>query len=58
MNMSSFMQVEIARYLLLFGKATYNSTYIYTPGSIALHLKIIFYSSHYKYIIDSVYSYL
>ena len=56
--MSSFMQVEIARYLLLFGKATYNSTYIYTPGSIALHLKIIFYSSHYKYIIDSVYSYL
>ena len=32
--------------------------YIYILGSITLHLKVIFYSSHCKYIIDSVYFYL
>ena len=65
MNMSLFMQVEIARHLLLFDEATYNSSlyitiyiYIYILGSITLHLKVIFYSSHCKYIIDSVYFYL
>ena len=49
MNMYLFMQVEIARYLLSFGKTTI-VLFIYIRF-IALHLKVIFYSNYYKYII-------
>ena len=43
------MQVEIARYLLSFGETTI-VLFIYIRF-IALHLKVIFYSNHYKYIV-------
>ena len=48
------MHDEIARYLLLFKKTTiiiYIYIYIYISGFIALHLKVIFSSSLYKYIV-------
>ena len=48
MNKSLFMQVKIAKNLLLFSKIT--TIFLYKSGSIALHLKVIFYYNLYKYI--------
>ena len=52
MNKSLFIQVEIAKNLLLLGKIT---TIIFIKirfyFSFALHLKVIFYFSFYKYIV-------
>ena len=49
MNMYLFMQVEIARYLLSFCETTI-VLFIYIRF-IALYLKVIFYSNHFKYIV-------
>ena len=49
MNMHLFNQVEITKYLLLFGEIT-TVLFIYIRF-IALHLKVSFYSNYYKYIV-------
>ena len=49
MDVYLFMQVKITKYLLSFGETTI-VLFIYIRF-IALHLKVIFYSNHYKYIV-------